>query len=269
MADASGCVVTVGTYDGVHLGHRRLLAEAMEEGRRRSLPTVVVTFDRHPTEVLRPDRAPRLLTGLDHKLELLAATGVDEVEVLHFDLERAHESAEDFVLGDLVGRLGARAVLVGTNFRFGHRQRGDVALLEELASRHDFAARGIELYIDDETRTVVSSSVIRAHLAAGAVGEAARLLGRPHEVRGHLAAGRLALDGPLALPGSGRFPVLVGPPGGDAEPALATVTAPEELFLLSPAGGPLALSGRLAVRFTGRREDEPATGAAHAAAGAS
>jgi riboflavin kinase/FMN adenylyltransferase len=232
MAERSGCVVTVGTYDGVHLGHRRLLAEAMDEGRRRGLPTVAVTFDRLPTEVLRPELAPRLLTGLEHKLALLEATGVDRIEVLHFDAERARESAEDFVTGDLVGRLG------------------DVALLERLAAEQGFTARGIELYIDDETRTVVSSSRIRNFLETGAVGEAARLLGRPHEVRGHLDGARFVLDGRLALPPAGRYPVAVGVPGADAAAAWGLVGDETELDL--ELEGALADPGALlAVRFVG------------------
>jgi riboflavin kinase/FMN adenylyltransferase len=249
-----GCVVTVGTYDGVHLGHRRLLTEAMAEGQRLGLPTVVVTFDQHPVEVLRPDRAPRLLTGLEHKLELLRASGVDAIEVLHFDVERARESAEDFVRNDLVGRLHAAAVLVGSNFRFGHRQGGDVALLQALAGELGFVARGIDLVIDDESHSIVSSSVIRARLAEGAVDEAARLLGRPHEVRGRVDDGEFVLAGRLALPVAGRYAARVGVPGEADTEAVATVTGVDRLELADPARAQLDVGGEgfLAVRFVSR-----------------
>jgi riboflavin kinase / FMN adenylyltransferase len=141
-------VVTIGTYDGVHLGHQRLIAEALAEGRSDGLPVVVVTFDRLPAEVLHPSSSFKLLTGLEHRLELLEATSVDALRVLHFDLDRAAESAESFIADYLVGELGAASIHVGANFRFGHRALGDVELLERLSPRYS-------------VRTVSSSSSTR------------------------------------------------------------------------------------------------------------
>jgi riboflavin kinase/FMN adenylyltransferase len=270
MASSGQCVVTVGTYDGVHLGHRRLIAESLAEGARLGLPTLVVTFDRHPAEVLRPERAPKLLTGLSHKLELLGELGVTEPVVLHFDLDRAHESAEDFVTQYLLGELGAVSVLVGANFRFGHRQHGDIALLQELAPQFGFTARGIELLIDDETHTVVSSSAIRAQLAAGAVQEAARLLGRPHEVRGLATPEGLEIPRELCLPAPGAYEGLLGPPEGPFRTCRILVEEREPdtgglLRLDAPVGGDETAEGTLAARFVARVGGEVATAPALAA----
>lgn len=206
-------VVTVGTYDGVHLGHQHLIGEARRAAAAEGLPVIVVTFDRLPAEVVRPSATPKLLTGLEHKLELLQATGVEQIVVLHFDLERATETAEAFVEHDLVGTLGARAIFVGTNFRFGKGASGDAELLEAMSGPHGFSAHGIELVTDDETKTVVSSSLVRAAVADGALEEARRLLGRRHEVRGTLLPrGRgLVVHGAFALPPEGRYEVEVGP----------------------------------------------------------
>src|SRR5699024_5840495 len=116
--------VTIGAYDGVHLGHRAVIDEVARLAGERGLQTVVVTFDRHPASVVRPDIAPRLLTDLDQKLELLADAGVDATYIIQFDEERARESAEDFIDDLLVARLDARSVVVGDDFRFGHNRRG-------------------------------------------------------------------------------------------------------------------------------------------------
>ncbi|HUO49577.1 MAG TPA: hypothetical protein VMU09_12150, partial [Acidimicrobiales bacterium] len=115
-----GSAVTIGAYDGVHLGHRHLIERLRDLARLRSLASAVVTFDRHPATVVRPESAPALLTDLDQKLELLASTGIDRTVVVAFDRDRADESAEDFVEEVLVGALGARLVVVGEDFHFGH-----------------------------------------------------------------------------------------------------------------------------------------------------
>src|ERR1700687_3351687 len=120
-APREGSVVTIGAYDGVHLGHQAVIAQVRREAAARGCASAVVTFDRHPATVVRPDSAPRLLTDLDQKLELLAATGVDYTLVIHFDERRSEESAEDFVTEVLVGCLRAQAVVVGHDFHFGHR----------------------------------------------------------------------------------------------------------------------------------------------------
>jgi riboflavin kinase/FMN adenylyltransferase len=133
--------------------------------------------------VVRPESAPKLLTDLDQKLELLETTGVDEVLVIHFDEERAHESAEDFVRDVLVSRLAARAVVVGHDFHFGHKRSGNVPMLAAMGGELDFDVLGMRL-VGDDAGTEVSSTRIRGLLADGDVRKAASLLGRPHEVRG-------------------------------------------------------------------------------------
>lgn len=185
---ASGTAVTIGAYDGVHRGHRQLIAELRRRGDERGLASAVVTFDRHPATVVRPQSAPALLTDLDQKLELLAATGVDRTLVVPFDRQRADESAEEFVVEVLVRALGARLVVVGENFHFGHARKGNVPLLRDLGTVHGFDVLGWRL-VADAGGEPVSSTRIRALLARGDVAGAADLLGRPHQVRGTVERG--------------------------------------------------------------------------------
>ena len=180
--------VTIGAYDGVHLGHRAVIDQVRSIAAERDLQTVVVTFDRHPAMVVRPESAPRLLCDLDQKLELLAEAGVDATYVVHFDEERAKETAEEFVHEVLVGCLATRAVVVGEDFHFGHKRGGNVALLREMGATLGFTVEGLELVSTDGEPAgggaVVSSTAIRSLLAQGDVRGAAAMLGRPHEVRG-------------------------------------------------------------------------------------
>ncbi len=212
-----GSAVTIGAYDGVHLGHRQLIAQLRRLAGERNLVSVVVTFDRHPATVLRPGSAPPLLTDLDQKLELLEHCGVDEVLVIHFDRARSEESAEDFVNEVLVRRLNARLVVVGENFHFGHDRRGDVALLEAMGGSLGFEVISLEM-VDVEGHGAVSSTVVRRLIAAGDVAGAARLLGRAHEVRGVVVSGdrrgsrvlgfptaNVAVDASIALPAEGVY----------------------------------------------------------------
>ena len=183
-----GSAVTIGAYDGVHLGHRYLLTELQRQARPRRLSTVVVTFDQHPATVVRPESAPLVLTDLEQKLELLASTGVDRTLVVPFDAVRAQESAQDFVVEVLVRALGARVVVVGQDFHFGHKRAGNVALLRTMGKEHGFEVVGLALE-QDGTDQPVSSTRIRHLLAAGDVEGAAALLGRPHQVRGVVERG--------------------------------------------------------------------------------
>lgn len=192
---ASGTVVTIGAFDGVHLGHRRLIERVRTTAREIGALSAVVTFDRHPASVVRPGSAPRLLTDLDQKLALLGGAGADLALVLHFDAERAAEPAEDFVAEVLVGCLNARAVVVGHDFHFGRDRQGDVALLQRMGARLGFDVTGLRLFgpgaapereADDEA---ISSTRIRGLIAAGDVGAAARLLGRWCELRGIVGHG--------------------------------------------------------------------------------
>jgi riboflavin kinase/FMN adenylyltransferase len=182
-----GTAVTIGAYDGVHIGHRAVLAELRRLADARGLETVVVTFDRHPAAVVRPESAPRLLTGLDQKLEALQATGsVDRTVVVPFDKRRSQEEPEDFVREILVDALSARLVVVGEDFHFGRRRRGNVELLRQLGDSLGFEVVGLPLV---EVDGAVSSTAIRRLVAEGDVAAAARLLGRPFEVRGLVTSG--------------------------------------------------------------------------------
>ena len=188
-----GTVVTIGAFDGVHLGHQALLRLVRERAAERGLPTALVTFDRHPAQVVRPESAPKLLTGLAQKLELLEATGlVDHAVVLTFDETRRRESAEDFVSEVLEGCLRARLVVVGADFHFGKNRRGNVALLERMGAELGFDVVGLELVRagDDVLGAITySSTLVRQRLAAGDVRGAAEILGRVHEVRGTVVEG--------------------------------------------------------------------------------
>ncbi len=187
MPPGEGTAVTIGAYDGVHLGHRALLRDLSARAEAAGLSTVVVTFDRHPAAVVRPASAPKQLTGLEQKLELLADCGIDRTVVVPFDQARAEESAEDFVKEVLVEQLSARLVVVGEDFHFGHGRRGNVELLRRLGAQYGFEVAGVGLTGDG--RDAVSSTRIRALLAEGDVEGAAQLLGRPHEVRGPVVRG--------------------------------------------------------------------------------
>lgn len=187
-----GAVVTIGAYDGVHLGHQAVLRLVRELAGARGFEAALVTFDRHPAEVVRPESAPRLLTTLDQRLELLDATGdLDLCWVLTFDEARSKEAAEDFVREVLVDGIGARLVVVGADFHFGHGRGGNVPLLERMGAELGFEVLGLGLVAveGDATAVPYSSTRIRELLAKGDVAEAARLLGRPHEVRGVVERG--------------------------------------------------------------------------------
>jgi riboflavin kinase/FMN adenylyltransferase len=197
-----GSVVTIGAYDGVHRGHQAVIAAVRSRAEEASLASAVVTFDRHPASVVRPESAPRLLTDLDQKLELLAATGIDRCLVLTFDERRSHEPAEDFVREVLAGALAAKVVIVGEDFHFGHQRKGNVALLTEMGAELGFEVEGLAL-VDPSGQPAgpdhVSSTAIRHALVAGDLARATVMLGRPHEVRGIVAHGDAA-DRRRALP---------------------------------------------------------------------
>jgi riboflavin kinase/FMN adenylyltransferase len=189
----AGSAVTIGAYDGVHLGHRALIESLHERAAAADLESVVITFDRHPAEVVRPSSAPRLLTDLDQKLELLAGTGVDHVLIVHFDEARAAEPATEFVREVLGAGLRARLVVVGEDFHFGHLRQGNVALLTEEGAHLGFEVLGHHLVgrtgedaLDDSS---VSSTAIRRALVEGRLDAANEMLGRPYEMRGPVVTG--------------------------------------------------------------------------------
>ncbi len=222
---------TIGAFDGVHLGHRELLRRVRQEASTRGLRTALVTFDRHPAQVVRPESAPKLLTTLDQKLDLLAATGlVDHTLVLTFDDSRRQESAEDFVREVLVDCLGARLVVVGADFHFGNQRRGNVALLEAMGADCGFEVVGLPL-VQAQSGPVYSSTAIRRLLVVGDVEAAAGLLGRPHEVRGAVVEGdrrgrdlgfptaNVSVPDEICLPADGIYAGWYQRPNGDVHPA--------------------------------------------------
>jgi riboflavin kinase/FMN adenylyltransferase len=180
--------VTIGKFDGVHAGHRAVIARLKQAADDRGLNSVVVTFDRHPLALLAPEKCPQVLVGNEQKLDLLAETGIDATLLLSFDRELSQLSPEDFVTTVLTGALRARLVLVGNDFRFGHRGAGDVALLRELGVRHGFDVETIADVTPRDGRRV-SSTWIRELLADGLVSDAAKLLGHDPAVRGIVVHG--------------------------------------------------------------------------------
>jgi riboflavin kinase/FMN adenylyltransferase len=176
-------VVTIGVYDGVHRGHRRVVERAVAVAREREVRSVAVTFEPHPDEVVMPGTRPDRLTTLRRRAELLAELGVDEVEVVEFTLELSRMSPDDFALSVLSERLRAAVVVVGENFTFGHRAAGDVETLRTLGDKYDFEVEAVPL-LDG-----VSSTSIRERIVEGDVEAAAGLLGRPHRVEGVVVRG--------------------------------------------------------------------------------
>jgi riboflavin kinase/FMN adenylyltransferase len=212
--DWGASVVTIGVFDGVHRGHQRIVARAVELA-RGDLPVVVVTFDPHPDEVVRPGSHPPFLSTARRRAELLATLGADAVCMLPFTYEFSQLGPDEFVRTVLVDRLHAAAVVVGEDFRFGHRAAGDVPLLATLGEKYDFSTEGVPLLADDGV--TISSTYIRERLEAGDVATAAQELGRPHRVegivyRGHMRGRQLGfptanLESPphTAVPGDGIY----------------------------------------------------------------
>jgi riboflavin kinase/FMN adenylyltransferase len=185
-----GTVLTIGAYDGVHRGHQAVIEQVKLEAARRGARSAVVTFDRHPATVVRPESAPRLITDAQQKMALLAGTGVDMTFIVTFDERRSHESPVDFVREVLVDCLRAVAVVVGEDFHFGAQRAGNVDLLRTLGREHGFEVLPIELVgRADGVEEPVSSTAIRRALAGGEVDLAATLLGHPFEVSGTVVTG--------------------------------------------------------------------------------
>jgi riboflavin kinase / FMN adenylyltransferase len=224
-------VITIGAYDGVHRGHQRVIAQVRRRAAEHGARSAVVTFDRHPATIVRPESAPRLLTAPDQRLELLAATGVDATIVVTFDEHQATESPESFVERVLVGVAGTRVIVVGEDFHFGRHRAGNVALLQELGRRLDFGVEPIELLPrDDGVPEPVSSTAIRRALAGGNVTLATAMLGRPFEARGMVVAGdqrgrllgfptaNVEVPGQMCLPADGVYAGWYERPDGSVYP---------------------------------------------------
>jgi riboflavin kinase/FMN adenylyltransferase len=184
---ARRAVVTVGNFDGVHLGHQELLRNVRKRAADSGDVSAVLTFYPHPAQVLRPAQAPALLMTLEQRLTAIEQMGIDAAFVLRFDAQLAAMSAEDFVSRFLVETMRARSVLVGGNFRFGHRQAGDVALLAALGAKWNF-----EVVVAPpvaENGLVVSSTLIRSAVREGRIEDANRMLGRPYALAGEIRPG--------------------------------------------------------------------------------
>jgi riboflavin kinase/FMN adenylyltransferase len=180
-------VLTIGNFDGVHAGHRLLLRRVVELGREHNLQPAVLTFDPHPTRVVRPDRAPRLLTTVEERVALIREQGVEHVMLLPFTAETARLSPEEFVERIVVGELHARIVMVGDNFRFGHKQAGDVKTLSALGVRFGFQTHVVDAV--HRRGRIVSSSEIRRLIEEGNVAMAGRLLERCYALSGDVVSG--------------------------------------------------------------------------------
>jgi len=180
-------VATIGNYDGVHRGQRTILDALVERGRELGLPATVITFEPHPLTIIAPERAPRRLLSVTQKRALLAAAGVECVLEVAFDAAFARTAAETFVRDFLVEKLGVREVFVGSSFRFGRGQSGDLALLRGLGGELGFKALGMseEVYAD----APISSSRIRQAVADGEIESAEQMLGRPFALRGRIVRG--------------------------------------------------------------------------------
>lgn len=265
-------VVTIGSFDGVHLGHQAVLRRAVEEARARGLRSVAVTFDRHPREILTPGREPRLLTTVERRAELIGELGIDLVVVLEFTEDFSRWLAEEFIERVLVRGLRARHVVVGADFTFGYKALGTPEMLIQLGPSFGFTAERVELVHQGERR--ISSSAIREALAAGDLAWAERALGRRFVLDGTVVrgAGRGAglgyptanLQTPprLLLPGSGVYAGRARVPQGEYVAAINVGTNPTfgveplhvEAYLLDFSGD--LLGQPISIEFWVRLRDE-------------
>ncbi|THC41819.1 MULTISPECIES: bifunctional riboflavin kinase/FAD synthetase [unclassified Streptomyces] len=184
-------VVTIGSYDGVHRGHQLIIGRAVERARELGVPAVVVTFDPHPSEVVRPGSHPPLLAPHHRRAELMAELGVDALLILPFTTEFSKLAPADFVVKVLVDKLHARVVVEGPNFRFGHKAAGNVDFLAELGRTYDYEVDLVDLYVSGAAGggRPFSSTLTRRLVAEGDVTGAAEILGRPHRVEGVVVRG--------------------------------------------------------------------------------
>ncbi|MFY9587868.1 MAG: bifunctional riboflavin kinase/FAD synthetase [Actinomycetota bacterium] len=187
--DVKPSVATVGVFDGVHVGHQMLIGRVVEEARNRAANAVVVTFDRHPLELLSPPDAPQLITTLRQRAEVFEELGVDVLLVLRFDDKFRQYPAEHFIEAVLVEALGVVHLVVGANFRFGHGGTGTVEMLTDLGAKHGFTVDVFKLLGEEKGQPAVSSSLIRRQLAEGDVEHVAEELGRPFRLEGHVVKG--------------------------------------------------------------------------------
>lgn len=181
--------VSVGAYDGIHLGHRTVLSTLSDLAADRGLAPGVVTFDQHPAAVLRPENAPLLLTNHGQRIELFDDIGIEYLYLLQFNEQRAATTDRDFVTDVLVGRMNAKLIVVGSNFHFGKARSGSVDSLRDFGDEMGFEVIGLDLFAEDDALEPVSSTAIRRALAGGDIESANAMLGRAYEVRGEVVQG--------------------------------------------------------------------------------
>ena len=186
-AGHKGCVATIGNFDGVHLGHRTILQRLREAGDRLGLPTLAMSFEPHPLEVFQPGKAPARITPLRDKARALAAAGVDRFLCLPFRPSLSGMAPQSFIDDLLLDELGIEFLIVGDDFRFGHRRAGDFNTLRKASERHGFVLERTPTFEVGGTR--VSSTRVREALAAGDLAAAERLLGHPYELTGRVVNG--------------------------------------------------------------------------------
>ena len=207
-AEQQASVVTVGTFDGVHRGHRRVIGQTVDEARTLGAQAVALTWDRHPKSVVGGAVAPPLVTSIERKVELLAESGVDLVVVLRLDEALRRWSPERFVRDVFAGGLQARSIVVGSDWRFGYGAAGDVRLLAKLGSAHGFHVTAVDR--GTAKSEAASSTLVRDALIRGDLAQAAALLGRPVEIEGRCpemrsAGGVLSIPSEHACPPAGRY----------------------------------------------------------------
>jgi len=181
------CALSIGNFDGVHVGHQALFAIVRDVAAARGLRSAVLTFSPHPTQVVAPHRAPKLLSSVQQRCRYIRQAGIDQVLILPFDQTLASKTPEDFVQHILVEALHVKAVFIGSNFHFGHKQAGNAALLEKLGVRYGFEASGVETV--NWRGHLISSSEIRRLIQSGCVMKAARMLGRCYALEGNVVRG--------------------------------------------------------------------------------
>lgn len=235
VADGVETALSVGAYDGIHLGHQKVLATMVALARERDLAPAVVTFDQHPAAVLRPENAPLLLTDQAQRRELFAALGIEWLYLLQFDEQRSQTTAREFVAETLVERLNVKLIVVGSNFHFGKGRTGSVDSLASLGEEFGFGVIGLDLLAEDEAVEPVSSTAIRRALAGGDIAAVNAMLGRCFEVRGEVMEGdkrgrligfptaNVAFREGRAWPASGVYAGRVRLPDGRVLPAAINI----------------------------------------------
>ncbi|HEV7665421.1 MAG TPA: FAD synthetase family protein [Chloroflexota bacterium] len=228
MKSESPAIVTIGNFDGVHLGHQQLIGEAVDRARRLGLCSMAITFDPHPEQVLFPERRQMYLSTPEERLEVLRATGIDQVWICPFTTELARLEPAEF-MRMVADRQPLAELWVGADFALGRGRQGTISVLSELGS-----AAGWALHVVPPYRLlgqVVSSTAIRTLLAAGAVRGAADLLGRPYSVRGDLSGSEFTVDPQRALPRQGSYEAQLHHKGATRDVRATVPTEPGRILL--------------------------------------